>query len=66
MKVAIMGVFLFAEIAIADYIGILESCNEARSDISLMLFPLGFIAGIFIKFRNFSWWRNCRFSKRFY
>jgi hypothetical protein len=51
MKVAIMGVCLFAEIAIADYIGI-ESCNEARSDISLMLFPLGFIAGFFIKLRR--------------
>jgi hypothetical protein len=32
-KVAIMGACLFVEIAIADYLGILMSCNKGHSDV---------------------------------
>jgi hypothetical protein len=63
-KMAIMLACLLAEGAIADYLGILR--NEARLGIFLMTTPFGIIAGIFIKFRNFSWWRNCRIAKWFY
>jgi hypothetical protein len=62
-KMVITAVFGLAEGAIADYLDI--SRNEMPWTL-LILDIFCVIAGIFIKFRNFSWWRNCRFSKRFY
>jgi hypothetical protein len=64
MKVAIIIACLWAEVIVMIFMDIKGS--EALLRALLMLFPFGFVAGIFIKFRNFSWWRNCRFSRWFY
>jgi hypothetical protein len=64
MKIAVMIVFGLVDIIVAVCMDIKGS--EALSDALLMLLPLGFVAGIFVKFRNFSWWRNCRISRWFY
>jgi hypothetical protein len=63
VKMAIMFACVLSAGAIADYLGI--SRNKIRPVFLITMIP-GTIAGIFIKFRNFSWWRNCRIYKWFY
>jgi hypothetical protein len=66
VKLAAVIVSGFAAVFMNAYLGDSMSLNREQRALYFILNVFCFIAGFFIKFRNFSWWRNCRIAKWFY